>query len=162
MAPIVQKAIIVQQDGSVALREIAVPKPGPDEVLVKVVAAAQNPADCGWKAMMSALSFSSLFGGVLAGKSARFARRAGANSGFDFSGIVEEIGSNVPHGLRSIGERVAGMVLGGQSCPYSIRRTWLGPGFYTEKSSFYRDRGRAQRRIFRIPRHVRGLCRPSP
>jgi hypothetical protein len=61
MAPIVQKAIIVQQDGSVALREIAVPKPGPDEILVKVVAAAQNPADCGWKAMMSALSFQLMF-----------------------------------------------------------------------------------------------------
>jgi hypothetical protein len=44
-----QKAVVVQQDGSVALREIAVPKPGPDEILVKVIAAAQNPADCGWK-----------------------------------------------------------------------------------------------------------------
>lgn len=121
MAPIVQKAIIVQQDGSVALREIAVPKPGPDEILVKVVAAAQNPADCGWKAMMSALSSQlTFFFLVLSGKSARFARRTGANSGFDFSGIVEEIGSNVPHGLRSIGERVAGMVLGGQSCSHSI------------------------------------------
>ena len=49
MAPIMQKAVVVQQDGSVALREIAVPKPGPDEILVKVIAAAQNPADCGWK-----------------------------------------------------------------------------------------------------------------
>lgn len=49
MAPTVQKAVVVQQDGSVALREIAVPKPGPNEILVKNVAAAQNPADCGWK-----------------------------------------------------------------------------------------------------------------
>lgn len=47
MAPTVQKAVVIQQDGSVALREVAVPKPGPDEILVKVVAAAQNPADCG-------------------------------------------------------------------------------------------------------------------
>jgi len=46
MAPTVQKAAVIQQDGSVALREVAVPKPGPDEILVKVVAAAQNPADC--------------------------------------------------------------------------------------------------------------------
>jgi hypothetical protein len=46
MAPTVQKAVVIQQDGSVALREVAVPKPGPDEILVKVVAAAQNPADC--------------------------------------------------------------------------------------------------------------------
>ena len=49
MTPTVQKAVVVQQDGSVALREIAVPKPGPNEILVKVVAAAQNPADCGWE-----------------------------------------------------------------------------------------------------------------
>jgi NADPH:quinone reductase-like Zn-dependent oxidoreductase len=49
------------------------------------------------------------------GKSAWYARRAGTISGCDFSGIVEEIGSNVPHGLRSIGERVAGLVQGGQS-----------------------------------------------
>jgi hypothetical protein len=46
MAPTVQKAAVIQPDGSVALREVAVPKPGPDEILVKVVAAAQNPADC--------------------------------------------------------------------------------------------------------------------
>jgi NADPH:quinone reductase-like Zn-dependent oxidoreductase len=48
MAPTVQKAVVIQHDGSVALREVAVPKPGPDEILVKVVAAAQNPADCGY------------------------------------------------------------------------------------------------------------------
>ncbi|KAI0255989.1 dehydrogenase [Lactifluus subvellereus] len=92
MAPTSQKAIIIQQDGSVALREIAVPKPGPDEILVKIVAAAQNPSD--WK-------------------TARYGRRAGAVSGCDFSGIIEEIGSNVPQGLRSVGERVAGLVQGG-------------------------------------------------
>jgi hypothetical protein len=52
MAPTVQKAVVIQQDGSVALREVAVPKPGPDEILVKVVAAAQNPADCGWRLLL--------------------------------------------------------------------------------------------------------------
>lgn len=46
MAPTVQKAAVVQPDGSVALREVTVPKLGPDEILVRVVAAAQNPADC--------------------------------------------------------------------------------------------------------------------
>ncbi|KAH9032324.1 zinc-binding oxidoreductase ToxD [Lactarius hengduanensis] len=92
MAPALQRAIVVQQDGSVALREIPVPKPGPDDILVKVVAAAQNPTD--WK-------------------TAQHGKRAGAVSGCDFSGIVEEIGSNVPQGLRSVGERVAGMVQGG-------------------------------------------------
>ncbi|KAI9464273.1 dehydrogenase [Russula earlei] len=92
MAPTTQKAAVIQRDGSVALHEIAVPKPGPNEILVKVVAATQNPAD--WK-------------------TALMARRAGSVAGCDFSGIVEEIGSNVPPGLRSTGERVAGLVLGG-------------------------------------------------
>ena len=49
MTPALQRAVIIQQDGSVALREIAVPKPGPDDILVKVVAAAQNPTDCGYQ-----------------------------------------------------------------------------------------------------------------
>ncbi|KAH9160766.1 zinc-binding oxidoreductase ToxD [Lactarius sanguifluus] len=84
MAPALRRAVVVQQDGSVALREIPVPKPGPDDILVKVVAAAQNPTD--WK-------------------SAQHGKRAGAVSGCDFSGIVEEIGSSVPQGLRSVGER---------------------------------------------------------
>ena len=55
MVPAVQKAVVVQQDGSVALREVAVLKPGPDEILVKVVAVAQNPADCEWE--LSAMRF---------------------------------------------------------------------------------------------------------
>jgi NADPH:quinone reductase-like Zn-dependent oxidoreductase len=42
-----------------------------------------------------------------------YGKRAGAVSGCDFAGIIEEIGSNVPQGLRSVGERVAGMVHGG-------------------------------------------------
>jgi len=57
MAPTVQKAAVIQPDGSVALREVAVPKPGPDEILVKVVAAAQNPADCGWEVFYYPLSY---------------------------------------------------------------------------------------------------------
>jgi NADPH:quinone reductase-like Zn-dependent oxidoreductase len=115
MAPTVQKAAVIQQDGSVALREVAVPKPGPDEILVKVVAAAQNPADCGWEvsAVIILCDFFIQRFWLLSGKSALYGKRAGAIAGCDFSGIVEEIGSNVPQGLRSIGERVAGLVLGG-------------------------------------------------
>jgi NADPH:quinone reductase-like Zn-dependent oxidoreductase len=52
MAPTVHKAVVIQQDGSVALREIAVPTLGSDEILVKVVAVAQNPTDCGWKGFL--------------------------------------------------------------------------------------------------------------
>jgi NADPH:quinone reductase-like Zn-dependent oxidoreductase len=124
MAPTIQKAIVIQQDGSVALREIAVPKPGPDEILVKIVAAAQNPTDCEWTLLREEhrgffwfqysnciLSLSL----VLTGKTALYGKRAGSVSGCDFSGIVEEIGPNVPPGLRLIGERVAGFVHGGKS-----------------------------------------------
>ena len=35
--------------------------------------------------------------------------------GNDFAGVVEEIGPDVPEGMRTIGERVAGFVLGSQS-----------------------------------------------
>jgi len=41
-------AIIVEGGGSVELREIDVPRPGVNEVLVKVVAAALNPTDCAY------------------------------------------------------------------------------------------------------------------
>lgn len=57
MAPTVQKAVVIQQDGSVALREVAVPRPSPDEILVKVAAAAQNPSDCGWEVSTFFLTF---------------------------------------------------------------------------------------------------------
>ncbi len=61
-----------------------------------------------------------------------YGKRAGAVAGSDFSGIVEEIGSNVPHGLRSIGERVAGLVLGGRS-PFDnkiIQQNWSHPALF--------------------------------
>jgi NADPH:quinone reductase-like Zn-dependent oxidoreductase len=57
MVPTVQKAAVIQQDGSIALQEVTVPKPGPDEILVKVVAAAQNPADCGWEVSATIISY---------------------------------------------------------------------------------------------------------
>lgn len=34
--------------------------------------------------------------------------------GYDFAGIVEAIGPDVPDGLRQIGERVAGFVAAGE------------------------------------------------
>ena len=45
MVPPTQKAIVVTGNG-IVLRDAAVPKPGPDDILVKVAAAAQNPTDC--------------------------------------------------------------------------------------------------------------------
>jgi NADPH:quinone reductase-like Zn-dependent oxidoreductase len=34
--------------------------------------------------------------------------------GHDFAGVVEEIGPDVPAGVRTVGERVAGFIGGGQ------------------------------------------------
>lgn len=45
MAPTKQLAVVINAEGDVDLKEVDVPKPGPGEILVKVVAAAQNPGD---------------------------------------------------------------------------------------------------------------------
>ncbi|KAI0028448.1 dehydrogenase [Vararia minispora EC-137] len=86
-------AIIVEGGGAVELEEIDVPKPGKNEVLVKVVAAALNPTD--WK-------------------SARPAERAGNVSGCDFAGVVEELGPGAGV-YRQIGDRVTTCVYGARS-----------------------------------------------
>lgn len=45
MAPIKQRAAYVSESG-LTFGLVDVPKPGPGQILVKVVAAAQNPTDC--------------------------------------------------------------------------------------------------------------------
>ncbi|KAI0067103.1 dehydrogenase [Artomyces pyxidatus] len=92
MAPSTHKAAVLSEDGTIIVKEVDVPKVGAGQVLVKVVAGAQNPSD--WKT-------------ALGGK------RYGAVIGNDFSGTVVEIGPDVPAGLRTVGERVAGFVRGG-------------------------------------------------
>ncbi|KAI0050797.1 dehydrogenase [Auriscalpium vulgare] len=92
VAPLKQKAVVVGENGTAVLTEINVPKVGPGQILVKVIAAAQNPSD--WK-------------------TAKFAQAMGAVLGVDYAGVVEEIGPNVPAGLRYVGERVCGFVKSG-------------------------------------------------
>lgn len=45
MTPSKQRAVVVNADGTVGLQEVAVPKPGKGEILIKIAAAAQNPTD---------------------------------------------------------------------------------------------------------------------
>ncbi|TFY65727.1 hypothetical protein EVG20_g5371 [Dentipellis fragilis] len=89
-----QKAVVVTECGKIVVAEVDVPVPGPEQILVKVVAAAHN--HCDWKTIAAV-------------------KAAGAIVGSDFSGTVVEIGNEVPEGLRHIGERVAGFVHGGIS-----------------------------------------------
>ncbi|KAI5120953.1 hypothetical protein M0805_001658 [Coniferiporia weirii] len=92
MAPLKMKAIISVSLGNVELDEVDVPRPGLNEILVKVVATAQNPTD--WKtADKYALPRTIM--------------------GCDYSGIVEELGSEVFDGTLKVGDRVAGFVHGG-------------------------------------------------
>ncbi|KAJ7910296.1 chaperonin 10-like protein [Mycena leptocephala] len=86
------KALVTVGDGSCQLQDVKIPSLGADQILVKVVAAAQNPTD--WKTLL----LHTLPGNIL---------------GCDFAGIVVELGLEVPIDLRKIGERVAGVVHGG-------------------------------------------------
>jgi NADPH:quinone reductase-like Zn-dependent oxidoreductase len=77
MAPSTQKALLLDAKfGNFAVDTIPVPKPGPGEILVKVKAAALNPAD--WKAHKGfvAVTFPAILGA-------------------DVSGDVEELGEGV-------------------------------------------------------------------
>ncbi|KAH9032322.1 hypothetical protein EDB84DRAFT_1562002 [Lactarius hengduanensis] len=89
MAPALQRAIIVQQDASVALHEILVPKPDPDDILVKVVTAAQNPTRA---SSSHGSGTSNCFPNQFLGKTAQYRKRTEAVSGCDLSGILEELG----------------------------------------------------------------------
>ncbi|TFY82385.1 hypothetical protein EWM64_g1618 [Hericium alpestre] len=91
MAPTKQKAVVINADGTVSVKDYDVSKPGPGQILVKVAAAAQNPAD--WRTV-------------------GWLKKEGCVVGCDFAGTVEEIGPDVPAGLRIVGERVAGFVFG--------------------------------------------------
>ncbi|KAJ7678498.1 dehydrogenase [Mycena rosella] len=86
------KAVVTTPDGSVALRTVPKPQPGPAQVLVRIFAAAQNPPDH---------------------MKIAFRPTQGVVCGHDFAGCVEAVGADVPAGLRRVGERVAGFLNGG-------------------------------------------------
>ncbi|KAJ7591663.1 dehydrogenase [Mycena floridula] len=99
--PTHMKACVTFGDGKVGLRLVPVPKLGPGQILVKVVAAAQNPSE--WM-NLSRLNSTNV---VL---------------GQDFAGTVVEIAPDVPSGLRNIGEHVAGAFpeIGGTFTEYCV------------------------------------------
>jgi len=113
MAPTKQKAVSITQSGA-TLGLADVPKPGPGQILVKVVAAAQNPTD--WKSLGRALKASE-YGGIV---------------GNDFAGTVEELGPDVTAGVRTVGERVGGFrtrnaaFLNGAFAEYVVAESELG------------------------------------
>ncbi|KAH8892167.1 zinc-binding dehydrogenase [Thozetella sp. PMI_491] len=87
------KAFVTDGNGSATVRsDVAIPTPGPGEILVKVTHVAQNPTD--WKGMK--------FGGP-----------AGAIIGCDFAGLIADAnGSHWPKG-----QAVAGLVFGKTTAP---------------------------------------------
>lgn len=40
------KALVVQEEKKMAIEQVPIPKPGAGQILIKVVAVAQNPTDC--------------------------------------------------------------------------------------------------------------------
>ena len=98
------KAIVQDRFGPpdvLRLADIGLPEPGPDEVLVRVRAAALNPAD--WHILRGDPLVARLMGVGLTKPKARVA-------GIDAAGVVEAAGANV-RGLR-IGEQVLGFCRG--------------------------------------------------
>ncbi|KAK3369373.1 chaperonin 10-like protein [Lasiosphaeria ovina] len=85
------KAIKIVSKGKAEIQDVPVPALRDDYVLVKVKAVALNPTD--WKHI-------------------DFAGPAGATSGCDFAGVVEEIGPKVTKAWKK-GDRIAGFVHGG-------------------------------------------------
>ncbi|KAI2635285.1 GroES-like protein [Xylaria nigripes] len=87
-----QQAIVAGKDGALVFTNDApLPNLGPHRILVKTMAVSVNPADLKFTGRMTSI---------------------GATSGCDFAGIVVAIGSGIPQGKFSLGDRVAGVVPG--------------------------------------------------
>ncbi|KAJ4208813.1 hypothetical protein NW767_001924 [Fusarium falciforme] len=89
-----RKALVVREHAdklSLVQEQLPMPRPGPNQALVKVSTAAQNPTDV--------LCFDNkIFGN-------------GAVLGCDFTGTVEALGSNVKR--LQLGDTIAGLIWGG-------------------------------------------------
>ncbi|KAL1947808.1 hypothetical protein VTO73DRAFT_13532 [Trametes versicolor] len=98
--PKVMKALVALGDGKVAVQDHPVPEVGADDVLVRVVAVAQNPTDHKF---------------IDSGRA-----KPGTVSGCDFSGTIVQIGPSAAaaHPDLRVGAQVAGFVMGGTFADY--------------------------------------------
>ena len=104
------KALVTQPDRTVKVQEISVPEIDDNEVLVKIVAVAQNPVD--WMCMWHYLSLNSRFLAHILVVLVYPRILAAPNKilGLDWSGRVVKTGRNVTS--LSVGDSVAGFDLG--------------------------------------------------
>ena len=88
-----QKALLIpERQGNWELREVPIPKPGPDEVLVKIMSTALNPVD--WN--IKVLGF--------------YATNYPFISGVDAAGIIEEVGEQVTDRMKGDRMQVPSML----------------------------------------------------
>ncbi|MER6794888.1 alcohol dehydrogenase catalytic domain-containing protein, partial [Amycolatopsis mediterranei] len=93
------RAVVYEKFGGpevLELREVPEPHAGPGEVRVRVTAAGLNPMDWGLAARPEA--------------AARFGITLPSGFGYDFAGVVDEVGPGVDH--TAVGDRVHGGALG--------------------------------------------------
>lgn len=126
--PPVMKALVTTGKGGVEIHTVELPTFGDADVLIKVHSVAQNPTDCKYIHKINSLTRDISW----AGKTVALRREEGNIIGCDFSGVVVKMGREVPSELRFIGERVAGIVHGGNRLLtgivlYSLTR-YLGIG----------------------------------
>ncbi|THV06340.1 dehydrogenase [Dendrothele bispora CBS 962.96] len=95
-------AACTTHDGTVELRQVDVPKVGPRDVLIKVIAAAQNPTD--WKLNSQKTTIRNLMGDS-------FNLTDPKIIGCDYAGVVAKLGESVTTNIK-IGDRIAGWVFG--------------------------------------------------
>jgi NADPH:quinone reductase-like Zn-dependent oxidoreductase len=99
-----QTAAVITANGSVELKQVDMPKPGANEVLVKVAAAALNHIDCTISLLCLLLPLLKLSAGFTPGRAAN----VGKISGCDFAGVVVELGPG-SEAFRKVGDRVASL-----------------------------------------------------
>jgi hypothetical protein len=75
--------------------------------------------------------------------------------GNDFAGTVEELGPDVPEGVRTIGERVAGVIMSSQF-PFLLCAYQLPPILSQNFVQLYKAMGRTQNISWQTPKSA--LC----